>query len=81
MTGIEPRNLQQNLDYKMAQQYLMPKARNQLTGETVMEKDLTGARLELRQRVLAEMQARMLAEKMTRKTADPWRGFVDVYTA
>lgn len=70
-----------NLDYKMAQQYLMPKARNQLTGETVMEKNLTGSRLELRQRALAETQARVLAEKMTRKTTDPWRGFVDVYTA
>lgn len=65
----------------MAQQYLMPKARNQLTGETVMEKNLTGARLELRQRALAETQARVLAEKMTRKTADPWQGFVSVYTA
>jgi hypothetical protein len=65
----------------MTQQYLMPKARNTLTGETVMEKDLTGGRLELRQRVLAETQSRMLAEKMERKTAEPWRGFVDVYTA
>jgi hypothetical protein len=65
----------------MTQQYLMPKARNTLTGETVMEKDLTGRRLELRQRGLAETQARGLAEKMERKTAEPWRGFVDVYTA
>lgn len=65
----------------MTQQYLMPKARNTLTGETVMEKDLTGRRLELRQRALAETQARSLAEKMERKTAEPWRGFVDVYTA
>ena len=65
----------------MTQQYLMPKARNTLTGQTVMEMDLRGRRLELRQRSLAESQARDLAERMTRKTADPWRGFVDVYTA
>ena len=65
----------------MTQQYLMPKARNTLTGETVMEKDLTGRRLELRQRVLAQTQAQSLAEKMQRKTAVEWRGFVDIYTA
>ena len=65
----------------MAQQYLMPKARNQLTGATVMEKGLTGARLELRQRALAQAQAAALAEKMTRRTGEPWQGFVDVYTA
>jgi hypothetical protein len=64
----------------MAQQYLMPKARNKLTGETVMEKDLRGQRLELRQRVLAETQARDLAGRMVRKTNEPWQGFVDVYT-
>jgi|688.fasta_scaffold1671716_1 hypothetical protein len=65
----------------MTQQYLMPKARNTLTGQTVMEMNLRGQRLELRQRTLAESQARDLAEKMQRKTNDPWRGFVDVYTA
>jgi hypothetical protein len=64
----------------MTQQYLMPKARNTLTGQTVMEMNLRGQRLELRQRTLAESQARDLAEKMQRKTNDPWRGFVDVYT-
>ena len=58
----------------------MPKARNQLTGQTVMEKDLTGQRLELRQRALAETISQQLAEKMTRKTAEPWQGFVEVYT-
>lgn len=65
----------------MAQQYLMPKARNKLTGQTVMEKDLTGQRLELRQRALAETLSNQLASKMERKTADPWQGFVDIYWA
>jgi hypothetical protein len=64
----------------MTQQYLMPKARNTLTGQTVMEKDLTGRRLELRQRSVAQGQADRLAEKMSRTTSQPWRGFVDVYT-
>ena len=59
----------------------MPKARNQLTGQTVMERDLTGRRLELRQRALAETVSNQLADKMMRKTAEPWQGFVEVYTA
>jgi hypothetical protein len=62
-------------------QYLIAKARNILTGQTVMAQDLTGARLELRQRALAEDQADQLAAKMTRSTGAVWRGFVEVYTA
>jgi hypothetical protein len=62
-------------------QYLIAKARNILTGQTVMDQDLTGARLELRQRSLAEDQADQLAAKMTRSTGSAWRGFVEVYTA
>lgn len=64
----------------MAQQYLMPKARNLVTGQTVMERSLAG-RLELRQRAMADRQAQILAEKMSRRTSDPWLGFVEVYTA
>ena len=64
----------------MAQQYLITKARNIITGQTVMEQDLTGARFELRQRVLAEDQADQLAAKMTRNTGETWQGFVEVYT-
>ena len=61
-------------------QYLITKARNIITGQTVMEQDLTGARFELRQRVLAEDQANQLAAKMTRNTGETWQGFVEVYT-
>jgi hypothetical protein len=61
-------------------QYLIAKARNILTGQTVMDQDLTGARFELRQRTLAEDQADQLAAKMTRSTGSTWRGFVEVYT-
>ena len=64
----------------MAQQYLITKARNIITGQTVKNQDLTGARLELRQRVLAEQLADQLADKMTRNTGESWTGFVEVYT-
>ena len=60
----------------------MPRARNRLTGETVMERNLTGLRLELRQRQTAEAEAQRLAEKMNRRAgSDIWTGFVSTYTA
>jgi hypothetical protein len=61
-------------------QYLVTKARNIVTGQTVKTQDLTGSRLELRQRVLAEDLADQLAAKMTRNTGETWQGFVEVYT-
>ena len=61
-------------------QYLVTKARNIVTGQTVKNQDLTGARLELRQRVLAEDLADQLAAKMSRSTGDTWQGFVEAYT-
>ncbi len=64
----------------MAQQYLAVKARNLITGQTVINKDLSGGRLELRQRSLADAQAQQLAEKMTRNTGQPWTGFTEAYT-
>ena len=63
----------------MTQQYLMVKARNMITGQTVKNQDLTGARLELRQRALAEELAGQLADKMTRNTGESWTGFVEEY--
>ena len=50
-----------------------------VTGQTVKNQDLTGARLELRQRVLAEELAGQLAAKMTRNTGENWTGFVEEY--
>ena len=64
----------------MKQQYLITKARNIITGQTVMSQDLTGARLELRQRAMAENMATELADKMTRSTGETWTGFVEVYS-
>jgi hypothetical protein len=64
----------------MAQQYLAVKARNMITGETVVSKDLAGQRLELRQRTVANLEARLLAEQMTRRKGEPWQGFVEVFS-
>ena len=61
-------------------QYLLDKARNTITGQTVKNQDLTGARFTLQQRVLAEDSARQLALKMTARTGDLWQGFVEQYT-
>ena len=78
-TVIVPKNLPWNLDYNMAQ-YLAVKARNLTTGQTVKNQDLSGSRFELRQRSVAETQARQLAEQMTIRTGEPWQGFVEVFT-
>jgi hypothetical protein len=61
-------------------QYLLAKARNTITGQTVKNQDLTGARFTLQQRVLAEDSARQLALKMSARTGDAWLGFVEAYT-
>ena len=64
----------------MANTYLLPKAYCIETRQSVKIQDLTGARLELRQRGLAEDLARQLAAKMAQRTGDPWQGYVEVYT-
>ena len=64
----------------MTAKFLLPKARNTVTGQTVKNQDLTGGRFTLQQRVLAEDSARQLAVKMTARTGDSWLGFVESYT-
>ena len=64
----------------MSMQYLLPKARSLVTGQTVKEQDLTGGRFTARQRAMAEIYANQLAEKMTARTGDSWVGFVESYT-
>lgn len=63
----------------METQYLLPMARNTVTGQTVKTQDLTGQRFALSQRRLAEDMAEQLAEKMQQRTGDPWEGFVTQY--
>ena len=60
--------------------YLLPMARNTVTGQTVKTQDVTVVRFTLPQRALAEDIARRLAEKMTARTTEQWQGFVQTYT-
>jgi hypothetical protein len=64
----------------MEHKYLLAKARNTRTGQTVKNQDLTGTRFSLGQRSLAEDLARQLADKMTARTGDTWVGFCEAYT-
>ena len=59
--------------------YLLPKARNTVTGQTVKTQDLTGLRYKLNQQPLAMLAAEKLAENMTTRTLDLWEGFVVEY--
>jgi hypothetical protein len=61
-------------------QYLLSKARNTVTGQTVKTQDLTGARLTPAQRSMAQELADQLAVKMTQRTNELWVGFVELYT-
>jgi hypothetical protein len=62
-------------------QYLMPKARNLRTGQTVKQQDLAGRRYMPHESKLAQQEAEDLALSMNKRSQDTWRGFVDVYTA
>ena len=62
-------------------QFLMPKARNLRTGQTVKQQDLTGRRYMPHQSKLAQQEADDLARSMTNRSRDTWQGFLDAYTA
>ena len=64
----------------MSQKYLIAKAQNTVTTQTVMHKDLSGAKFTLQQRKLAEDFADQYAAKLTSRTQQPWSGFVVEYT-
>lgn len=64
----------------MIEKYLVAKARNLTTGQTVKNQDLTGERFRLNQRQLAQASADQLAHKMTRRTREDWIGFTEEYT-
>jgi hypothetical protein len=62
------------------QTYLIAKARNTRTRQTVKQQDLTGLRFALHQRDLAQLTADQLAVSMSRRSRDLWQGFVEEYT-
>ena len=64
----------------MTETFLLPMARNLVTGQTMKTQDLTGARFTKHQRVLAEDMARQFAEKLSVRTGQSWSGFVQEYT-
>lgn len=61
-------------------QYIIPMARNQRTGETVKEMDLTGSRYQLHQRSQCLLIAQRLARQLTERTGDTWTALVRPYT-
>lgn len=63
----------------MSQTYLLPKARNTVTQQTIKAQDLTGFRFTSSQSVMAAKMAQQLAEKMTVRTGELWQGFVESY--
>jgi hypothetical protein len=62
------------------EQYLLSKARNTVTGQSVKNQDLTGARFTMAQRNMCQEVADQLAAKMTAKTGDSWVGYCEAYT-
>lgn len=64
----------------MTQQYLLPKARNVVTGQTQKQQDLAGARFSLSQRALAQARAEQLAQQLSERTGEAWVGFLETYT-
>jgi hypothetical protein len=69
-----------DINTSMSEQYLLPMARNTLTGQTVKTQDLTGSRFTPSQRALAEDMAQQLGDRMTARTGEPWQGFLQLYT-
>lgn len=64
----------------MTMKYLIPKAVSTVTHQSVMERDLANGRYRLNQRHFAEITAKKLAAKMSRKTGDLWLARVEEYT-
>jgi hypothetical protein len=64
----------------MEQNFLLSKARNTVTGQTVKNQDLTGTRFTPAQRAICQEVADQLAAKMSARTGDAWVGFCEAYT-
>ena len=60
--------------------YLLPKARNTVTGQTQKIQNLDGYHIPHSQRALAQEQADQLAQGLTDRTGDTWEGFLVEYT-
>jgi hypothetical protein len=63
----------------MKQQFLLSKARNLLTGQTVKIQDLTGMKYSLAQRALCQEKADQLAASLSARTGETWVGYCESY--
>jgi hypothetical protein len=63
----------------MEHKFLLTKARNTRTGQSVKTQDPT-ARFTLAQRSMCQEVADQLAARMTARTGDTWVGFCEAYT-
>ncbi len=61
-------------------QYILAKARNTRTGQTVKQQDLSGRRLGPHERRECQLLANRLAEQMTARGPDTWVAIVEAYT-
>ncbi len=57
--------------------YIVPKARNLATGETVTHMELSGRRFASHERALCQELANVLAKKYSQRTLDTWQGYVE----
>jgi len=73
-------HVQQALNKYVMHKYLLPIARNTVTGQSVKNQDLTGARFTLAQRGMAQEIADQLAARMTARTTEQWQGYLVEYT-
>ena len=63
-----------------AKRFLLPMARNTVTGETVKTQDLAGQHFTQTQSGMASVIADRLAEDLTARTGVKWVGFLRPYT-
>lgn len=61
-------------------QYLLIKARCVETGQTIKAQDLTGARIRLNQKNIAEDLAQQFADRQSQRTRLTWVPIVEKYT-
>ena len=60
--------------------YLLPKARNLETKQTVAQQDLSGYRFQLHQRAACQLMADRLASQLSTRTGAAWIGYCETYT-
>jgi hypothetical protein len=64
----------------MSQLYLLPMARNTVTGQTIKSQDLNNIRYTKLQRGIAQEMADKIAQNMSARTKQQWVGFLKEYT-